>query len=463
MSNGANTAIIGLGDPHTVAGLIPTPDRNADARPPINILAIIPTLWVGGQEASLVRTLRLIDRTRFKIVVCSYHDRGALAQQLIDSGVDVVGPFPESSGRMFSLAHSAGRQLNRFLARFNKLGGAEAWLKWPIQTLASATALVLLRSPRVKTIAQCIRANNIDVVHASQEYSFLYGALANRLTGRIPVIFSRGSSRAHEDSTSLLNILERYVLYPDMDIAICNSESIAQELQSEGIPSSKIHVIYNGLDIGSYSKELIDRARAREQLGIAQQDLVFSSIATLRKLKGHADLLRALHHIREQLPQAWSAIIVGRDVDGNLAELEKLSQGLGIASHVRFLGERMDIPIVLSGADIHVSASHTEGFPNNILEAMCGRLPVVATAVGGVPELVIHGVTGLLVKAHSPHELGDALLSLANDGARRSRMGIAGYRRVKANFSIEGRVAALENLYASLVRFGAFDPRAIST
>jgi glycosyltransferase involved in cell wall biosynthesis len=448
------TSIPVLSDPHPDAALAPALDREVDDRRRLKVLVIIPTLWVGGQETSLVRTLLLIDRTRFDITVCTYHDRGALAQQLIDAGIHIIGPYPDSSGRMFSLAHNAGRRLNRWLARWNKIGRAEAWLKWPIQTFASAAVLVIRKSSRVETIAQYIRANKIDVVHATQEYSYIYGALANHLAGRKPLIFSRGSLRAHERS-SLLGLLKRHVLHPHVNVAICNSETIAQELQAEGIPRSKIRVIYNGLNITTHSQTLMDRGRARQQLGIAQHNLVFSSVATLRKLKGHADLLHALHKVSKALPQPWLVLIVGRDVDGYLGQLEELCRRLDLASHVRFLGERMDIPIILSAADIHVSASHTEGFPNNILEAMCSRLPVVATKVGGVPELVVDGVTGLLVKSQDPHALSVALLALAKDSERRARMGSAGYHTAKANFSIQRRVAALEEIYQKAVGLGA--------
>src|SRR5579863_1274285 len=125
-------------------------DREIEGRRRIKILVIIPTLWVGGQEASLVRTLLRIDRTRFEIVVCTFHDRGVLAQQLIDAGIRIVGPFPNSSGPLFLLARSAGRRLNRWLARWNPTWRAEVWLKWPIQMLASAAALVFLRSSKVE-------------------------------------------------------------------------------------------------------------------------------------------------------------------------------------------------------------------------------------------------------------------------------------------------------------------------
>jgi glycosyltransferase involved in cell wall biosynthesis len=425
--------------------------QDGDGRP-IRILVIIPTLWVGGAEAGLVRNLPLIDRTRFEIVVCTFRDRGALARQLIEAGIDIIGPFSNLSDRgLLSFVRSAGQRLNQWLAGWKPKSGAGAWLKRLIQLHVSAVGLIINAPLAVPPIAQYIRAGKIDIVHAIMQHSYLYGALANRLAGRNLLIFSQGSLNRNQESTALLNFLERNLVHPRVNAVICNSETIARELQAEGVPRSRIRLVYNGLDIPSYSRLLVDRARARRQLGIDQYDLVFSSVATLRALKGHADLLQALHKIRKELPRSWSLLIVGRDVDGNLARLEELCGRLDLTSHVRFLGERLDVPIILSTADIHVSASHSEGFPNNILEAMCSRLPVVATAVGGVPELVVHGVTGLLVDARDADALGAALLALASDRERRACMGRAGYQRAKENFSIQRSVAALENIYQTVV------------
>jgi peptidoglycan/xylan/chitin deacetylase (PgdA/CDA1 family) len=175
--------------------------------------------------------------------------------------------------------------------------------------------------------------------------------------------------------------------------------------------------------------------------------LVFSSVANLYPYKGHADLLRAFHKIAARLPRDWTLLAAGRDIDRNRANLTELRNRLGLASHVRFLGERQDVPIILSAADIHVSASHVEGLPNNIVEAMCARLPVVAAAVGGVPELIVDGATGLLVPAGDIDALGNALLALADDSESRARMGAAGYERVTAGFSIRRSVERLEQLY----------------
>jgi glycosyltransferase involved in cell wall biosynthesis len=109
----------------------------------------------------------------------------------------------------------------------------------------------------------------------------------------------------------------------------------------------------------------------------------------------------------------------------------RVAEELGLSQHVRLLGERCDIPIILSAADIHVSASWYESFPNNILEAMSAGVPVVATAVGGVPEQNVDGLTGLLVLARNPEALAEAIIKLARDFDRRKAMGRATRKRVE--------------------------------
>ena len=96
--------------------------------------------------------------------------------------------------------------------------------------------------------------------------------------------------------------------------------------------------------------------------------------------------MRASYQAKDQLPPNWLLLAAGRDVDGTLTKLRQMADELGLSQHVRLLELRRDIPVVLSAADIHVSASWHENFPNNNLEAMCAGLPLVATAVGGVTD-----------------------------------------------------------------------------
>jgi glycosyltransferase involved in cell wall biosynthesis/peptidoglycan/xylan/chitin deacetylase (PgdA/CDA1 family) len=420
----------------------------------IRVLVIIPALCVGGAETDLVRNLPLVDRSRFEIVVCTFLERGTLSSQLTAAGIKIVGPFSHARKRWFWVLRVIRRHLKRLATEWNPKSPPARWLKKLAGNLVSTTdpiiAFAIGYAACVRPVAQVVRAGNFDLVHTVLPYSYAFGAWANRLAGSKPLIMSRLALNWHQDSDRLIGWLERRVLHPRLDAAICNSDAIARELEAEGIPRSKIRVIYNGIDVPAYSKLQVARSAARTQLGVGHDDLVFSSVANLFTYKGHADLLRALHKIAGRLPRAWTLLVAGRDIDGNRARLIELRNQLGLALNIRFLGERSDVPIIYSAADIHVSASHTEGLPNNILEAMCCRLPVVATAVGGVPELVVDGATGLLVPPRDVNALGDALLALANDSESRARMGTAGHERVAVGFSIQRSVERFEQIYRDM-------------
>jgi glycosyltransferase involved in cell wall biosynthesis/peptidoglycan/xylan/chitin deacetylase (PgdA/CDA1 family) len=418
----------------------------------MRVLVILPSLCVGGAETEMVRNLPLIDRSRFEIVVCTFLERGPLASQLIATGIEVVGPFRRVRRRWFSLLRTARRHVKRLVTAWNPKSAPTRWLKNLAHNLFSTADYILgyavVYAACVQPMAKIIRDGHFDVVHTILPYSYAFGAWANRRAGASrPLIMSRLSPNWYQKSDWLLGWLERRVLHPSLSAAICNSEAIARELEAEGISKSKIRVIYNGIDAPAYSTLMVARRAARAQLGVGSDDLVFSSVANLYPYKGHADLLRALHKIVARLPRAWMLLVAGRDIDGNRAYLTELRNRLGLASHVRFLGERLDVPIILSAADIHVSASHIEGLPNNIVEAMCGHLPVVAAAVGGVPELIVDGATGLLVPAGDIDALGNALLALADDSESRARMGVAGHERVTVGFSVHRSVERLEQLY----------------
>ena len=225
-----------------------------------------------------------------------------------------------------------------------------------------------------------------------------------------------------------------------------------RELVAEGIPGRKLKLVRNGVDAATFARSMIGRAEARERFGVPPDALVFTVVANLYAYKGYADLLAALRLLKDRLSGPWRLLAAGRDVAGSLAEFRDLAASFGLADNVQFLGPRLDVPVILSAADIHVSASHHEGFPNNILEAMCAALPVVATAVGGVPEQVVDGSTGLLVPAHQPAALAEALLSLRGDPVRRTSLGRAGWQRVSELFSLQSFVRGLEEAYRIAAR-----------
>jgi glycosyltransferase involved in cell wall biosynthesis len=204
-------------------------------------------------------------------------------------------------------------------------------------------------------------------------------------------------------------------------------------------------VIWNGIDTERFTPSR--RAAGRNALGLSSE-LLIGTAGRLVPVKDQAGFLRSLAHLRSQGAN-FTAVIAG---DGPLrSELEALAGSLGLASQVRFLGERSDIDAVLAALDIFVLSSVSEGMSNTILEAMSCGVPVVATHVGGADELVVEGLTGTLVPASNAEALGNALAELAMDPARGRRLGAAGRKRVERLFSQQTMLDAYRNLYARLV------------
>jgi glycosyltransferase involved in cell wall biosynthesis len=439
---------------------------NAEQRP-TRVLVLIPTLHAGGAEMDVARNLPRIDRTRFKIVVCAFLERGNLAQLLIDAGIEVIGPIPPRASLFLPLRALAKQFLSLTgLRRGLFLVGPRRWrsraglrrllidsrpllfLVGPLLAILrpAASAWPYLRLARA--IAGHIVEREIDVVHAILPNSYVVAGIATRLARRSALVMSRVSLNWYHEQYPLLGMLERHVLHRIAGVAICNSAAIRKNLLTEGIPLAKIRLIPNGIDVQSFSSSPVDRQAARDRLGIAPDALVFCVVANLHPYKGHADLLHAFRLAAGRLAAGWILLAVGADIDGNLTRMCGLSQDLGLSQHTRFLGPRSDVELILRAADIHVSASHTEGFPNNVLEAMCASLPVVAAAVGGIPEMLVDGQTGLLVPARNPEGMADALVALAHDPGRRKAMGEAGRNLVASSFSLERSVNSLQDVYA---------------
>jgi glycosyltransferase involved in cell wall biosynthesis len=294
-----------------------------------------------------------------------------------------------------------------------------------------------------------IRARRIDLIHTVLPNSYIVGSIANFWIGGRSLIMSRVGLNSYQQKHSLRRFVERQLCHRKISAAVGNCAAILKELRDEGIPESKLRLVRNGIDIADFSWQMVERDGARDGLGLPSTALVISAVANLHAYKGHADLLRAMYSVRRDMPE-WILLAVGRDIDGNQARLETLSDELGIRRQVCFLGQRTDVPTILSAADIHVSCSHTEGLPNNILEAMCAHLPVVATAVGGVSELIVDQQTGILVPPHDPIKLGQAILALARTEGARRRMGELGRERAATHFAIDRSVDAWARLYAEV-------------
>ena len=165
-------------------------------------------------------------------------------------------------------------------------------------------------------------------------------------------------------------------------------------------------------------------------------------------VKNHEGFLRAAARVASKLPNV-EFVLVG---DGHLRPaLEGLAQRLGLAGRTRFLGERLDIPAVMAALDVMVLFSHSESLPNVVMEAMAAGVPVVASRVGGVPELVRHEETGLLVAPGDEDELAAAVARLLTQPSIRTRYGRRAREVAKANFSLERIARQYEQLYLQVL------------
>jgi glycosyltransferase involved in cell wall biosynthesis len=209
-------------------------------------------------------------------------------------------------------------------------------------------------------------------------------------------------------------------------------------------------LIPNGVSIDAFSPDREVRQRVRRELQVEPQTLVFVHVGRFAAVKNHEMLVAAFAQLVGQQPLPTELWLVG---DGELREaVQHQVRALGIESRVRFLGVRSDIPDLLRAADVFVFPSRWEGNPLSVMEAMAAGLPVVATAVGGVPELVEDGVSGILVPNEDHNALVGALQQLVQRADLRAQMAHAARRRAEERFDIRHTVAAYESLYESLLQ-----------
>ena len=209
-------------------------------------------------------------------------------------------------------------------------------------------------------------------------------------------------------------------------------------------PESRCLTIYNGVDTGKFSGSRSRRVEVRQKLGLKEQDVMVITTGNLTPVKGQRVLIQAIENlVRKQL--AIHCFIVGEGESRK--DLEEQITLLGLERSVELLGYRDDIPSMLSGADIFCFPSLNEALGFSLLEAMASGLPVVASNVGGIPEVVTHGREGLLVPPGRYLDLSASIEQLAKDAGMRREMGNEGRKRVKEVFSLESMLARTKDLF----------------
>lgn len=229
---------------------------------------------------------------------------------------------------------------------------------------------------------------------------------------------------------------------------IAVSEGIKRVLTESGIDEGKIVTIYSGTDLERFNPETLDGMRIRKEFDIPDDAQVVGMIANYSDYRGHNYFGEAVPLILKEVPNACF-IIAGRDTTSE--KLTGQAESLGVARNIRFAGFRSDVPELLSAMDISVNSSLSEGLAGALRESLAMGVPVVATNVGGNPELVKDGINGLLVPPGDPESLASAIVKLLKDRDLREKMGEAGMEYVVKNLTVEAMVDKTEKLYYGLL------------
>lgn len=312
---------------------------------------------------------------------------------------------------------------------------------------AGVTVLELDRGGRAdlaawRRLAGYIRRERVDVVHAHKFGSNVWGAILGRSL-RVPVVVGHEHTWSFEGQP-VRRLLDRWVVAAGSDAVVAVSNADRRRMIAVvGMPADRVVLIPNG--IAPRTPE--DPGALRRELGLAPDAPVIALVAVLRPQKAIDVMLDALAIVRRTRPSAH-LVVAG---PGDPSALRAQARRLGVAEGVSLLGPRGDIADILAAADVGALSSDFEGSPLVVLEYMAAGLPVVATAVGGVPDMVVDGESGLLVAPRDPDALAGALTRVLGHPELARRLGAAGRARQERVFSNRAMIEQVLALYARLL------------
>ncbi|PCJ60823.1 MAG: hypothetical protein COA73_07940 [Candidatus Hydrogenedentota bacterium] len=291
----------------------------------------------------------------------------------------------------------------------------------------------------VLQLARIIKEHRIDIIHAHTSHSHTLACLAKKWARQGKVLVSR-----RVDFPPKQDPINRWkYALPDRYVAI--SSAIRDVLIRSGVNEDKIRLVHSAINPSRFQVDALDRAA----IGIPEDAVLLGNVAALVGHKDQDTLIRAMAYVVKRIPNAH-LVIAG---EGKLrGTLENLIAELGLETYIHLLGYRNDIPQILQALDIFVMSSKEEGLGTSVLDAMACRKPVVATAAGGIPEMVIHEETGLLVPKQQPEALADAILRLIEDSDLQLRLAEKGWEKLNREFTIEKMVDGNESVYEELLK-----------
>jgi glycosyltransferase involved in cell wall biosynthesis len=366
----------------------------------LRVLVVIPQLTIGGAEKQVVLLAKELHVRGHEVAVATFYSGGALEKPLRAAGIPVF---------VFEKTSKVGWEVIGGLRRLLAEGGYEVAhsFLWP------ANWRTRVAGRMAGTPAVLVSTRSLE------SYLGWYRFLLNRLLDR----WSHG--------------------------VIVNAEALRQHVvREQGLSEHKVRVIRNGLQADRFRSSM-SRDEARARLGLPADVPVLGCVGNFKPEKNQEDLLRVLAWIRARGRDARLLLVGGGQRE---AHLRRLAEEAGVEDAVHLIGETDQVPDYLAAMDIFFNSSTREGCCNAILEAMAASLPVLAYAVGGNPELVLHGVTGYLFPLGAWEEMAQQALSLLGDSERRRALGAAGRRDVEERFGVERSVIDTEELYREILR-----------
>ncbi len=297
-----------------------------------------------------------------------------------------------------------------------------------------------------------LKQQRVQILHSYNFYANVFAVPAARLAG-VPLVLASVRDRGVY-LTAAQKKWQRWVLGL-ADRVLVNADSIRDWLLEQGLREGRISVIRNGIDLSRYQPGRV-APNIRQALAIPESAPLVVLVARLNPSKGIDDFIRAAAMIAPRMPDA-RFLVVGADLrslDGEATEdttyrssLQQLATSLGVGQQVIFAGHRDDIPDILATAALSVLPSHSEGLSNTLLESMAAGVPIIATDVGGNPELVKEGINGQLVPVRSPEHLAAAMEQLLGDPEQRAMMGERARRMAWSDYSLAGMAAKTQRFY----------------
>ena len=302
-------------------------------------------------------------------------------------------------------------------------------------------------------LAIFLKKEKFDIVHCHTSKGGFIGRLAAKLAGAKIIIYS-----PHGDifegyfcklATDFFILLEKFAArFTDKIINLTKIE--IERFLEHGIGTRhQLKQIYNGINIKYYERAMTSNLKKRDEFGLGKDDFVCATVGRLVPVKGHTYLIKAIQKVVKVIPEA-KFLFVG---DGELkSKLSEEIKSYDLQRNIFLLGARNDIATILSCINVFLLPSLNEGFGMALIEAMAARKPVIATNVGGVPEVIINGTTGILVPSKDPEAFSSAIIKLYNNPEMSLEMGLAGYSRARNLFDIKTTVREFEDLYSKLIK-----------